>query len=140
MLILFAVACITECAYANATSIYLGGWSAHLKSAAATNETHEFVVIEHDNYIAGTFINSYGDRTNVIGRKYDTNLLPDSDFNIAIAAAVTHGYYTCYGTKAGSYKKDCFMPVIELQYTKYDIAPTVLFIGRGAVLLFNVKF
>lgn len=131
---------IGVCSRARADSIYLGGWSVHAESAHATNATHHFFVLEHNNFIAGTFVNSYGDRTEVIGRRYPIDLLPDSYFKFAIAPTITHGYYTCYGERAGTHQKNCLMPVVEAQYTKYDVAPTLLLIDKGAVLMVNVKF
>lgn len=123
-------------------SVYLGGWSTHLKSAHATNETHDFLVVEYKGYIAGSFINSYGARTEIVGKKFEIDMLSTENFKTSLGASITHGYKNCLTNEqdASLPAKYCFDPLAELQYTKYRVAPSLIVVPAGLVLAVNIKF
>lgn len=126
--------------YAYSDSVYLLGNSYHLPSAGATNSNHQFIAIEHRDYVAGTFINSYGYRTSTVGYRYNITdqLIPNVSTNLLVGA--TYGYRQCFGGRMHDDAVVCPSAVVEFRYTKYKVQPTLFFIGGGAVLLFNVKF
>lgn len=138
-----AVALLVVASNASAEgSVYLGGWSKHLASAHATNETHDFLVLEYKGYVAGEFINSYGYKTEIVGKKFNIDMLSTENFKTSVGASVTHGYKNCLTNDQpkDASAKYCFDPIIEVQYTKYRIVPTGLLIPGGVVLAINVKF
>lgn len=123
-------------------SVYLGGWSKHEASAKATNETHDFLVFEYKGYVAGSFINSYGARTDIVGKKFNIDILSSENFKTSFGLGVTHGYKSCLTNVQpnDAPSKYCAEPLLEIQYTKYRIVPTILAIPGGGVLAINVKF
>lgn len=125
---------------AKADSLYIGGWSAHTASAHATNGQHQFFVYERNNILAGTFINSYGDRTELVGYKYTIDKFSTDDLTVSIIPAFTYGYHDCFNPTIDTKDKLCPAAPIEIQYTQYKVQPTLLIIPRAAILAFNVKF
>jgi hypothetical protein len=63
------IALLFTCLTASAGQVYVGGNSIHLPSANATNQKHDFLAVEYNKFVAGKFINSYGDKTKIIGYK-----------------------------------------------------------------------
>jgi hypothetical protein len=121
-------------------SLYILGNSVHVPQAKATNGKHNFLVYERNDYVAGTFINSYGDRTYTMGYRYGITdeFIPDVSLNLL--AGLTYGYKQCIGRPMHDSAVVCPSVVVEFRYTKYDIQPTVFFTGGAAVLLFNIEF
>ena len=126
--------------FTSAGEVYLGGNSVHMKSAHATNQKHDFLALEYDNFVAGTFINSYGDRTKLLGYKLHIDDFSSQYWQVSVVPALTYGYRACLGGEQVGPKIVCPAMPLEIQYTKYPIVPTILVMPQAVVLLFSVKF
>lgn len=132
--LIFITAAILS-APSHADSVYVGAWSKHL-DGGDYNETHELIAVERRDWIAGTLINSFGDRTYMFGKGWD--LATTEDWNFRVYAGASYGYRACDGSEQGEDPKVCPAIVPELSYTKHRVQPAIMLFG-GAVAL-SVKF
>src|SRR6056297_3617329 len=57
--------------YAKAeTNLFVGAWSEHLISGDNLNEQHDLIAVEHNQWFAGRFINSYERETFAVAHKF----------------------------------------------------------------------
>ncbi|CAH9017268.1 putative TMhelix containing protein [Vibrio phage 193E37-1] len=78
-----------------ADALYLGGVSKHFGSNYDSdgykyNDNHEMIVIEYSNVFLGTMLNSYHERSYVVGYQY--GLIEEKYFNLDLALGVISGY------------------------------------------------
>jgi len=123
---------------AEATTVYMGAWSKHLDNDHDYNEQHDLLAVEHDRWIAGTLVNSYNDRTYLVGRGWD--LAGDENWKFRLYAGASYGYRTCDGGTGGDKAKVCPALVPELSLTRYRVQPAVMLFGGAAAISVKVEF
>lgn len=78
-----------------ADSLYAGGWSKHFggnydNDGVKLNESHQMIAIEYSNIFAGTMLNSYSERSYILG--YQWSLVEEKYFNLDVALGGISGY------------------------------------------------
>jgi hypothetical protein len=91
---------LSQLTYASDYYLYTGGFSQHFKSEGEGedkyNENNQLIGVEFHTIVAGTFKNTYNDRSFYIGRKFFKEA---GNLELGIVAGATYGYYECYGPK-----------------------------------------
>ena len=134
MIKLTALSLILMSSSALGNGVYIGAVSTHFHEVVESESTHELLIFEHNNYIAGGFVNSFNDFTVIAGKEFTLDI--SEDFGAGIILGASYGYDCSYMNLC----KDSFMPVMApyISYTKYKIQPTIAIIGTAA--FFTVKF
>lgn len=131
-------------ALASDVSIYLGGWSKHIivkgDGSIPLNDNHKILAVEHNNWIAGYFNNSYYDDSGVIARKY--HIMSNNVWSFDIGVGASYGYRKC--SLKGRYprnadKRWCPAIIPEITYAKYRVQPSVMIMTGALVLTFKVE-
>lgn len=135
---------ICACDYASADNLYVGAWSKHINPQNVTNESHDLIAYEHNGYIAGRMINSYGDETYLAGKEFvseKTNeFLGKYDLSAGLYLGATYGYLSCTPGQENATGKDvCPAAIPYISYTKYRIQPTVLIMGNAIAFSFKIN-
>lgn len=117
------------------TALHLGGWSHHLLTEDATNETHDAFLVEHGNWLAGRFNNSYNRESYAIGYGWSRNW---GHWRGAVHVGAVKGYRKCFGDD-GSNGNICPLVVPSLAYTRWRIQPEVLLMGDAVVAAIRVR-
>lgn len=123
---------------ASADYVYLGAWSKHFDYVKATNETHNLVAYERNNWLVGYYNNSYDDDTVMAGYKFKRQL--GENWQASVAVGVSYGYRACMEKSDGlEDKRVCpaFFP--ELTYTKYRLQPSFIMMGDGVAVALRFK-
>ncbi|ENC6709911.1 hypothetical protein ABKY54_004521 [Vibrio harveyi] len=125
-------------------NLLAGGWSQHFfkQPGPALNYKNDLLAVEYDNWIVGTFKNSYDDRTYTAA--YDFNWQRD-DLEYGVAVGLNYGY-------CGSNQKDKFIdkygcdtanivPMVMpyVSYSKFRIKPTVGLLWNALILTFKIE-
>lgn len=120
------------------TYIYAGAWSEHLISGDEYdyNEQHDLIGVEHNGFMAGHFVNSYGVDSQIVGYRLKREWLADVEASLILGAV--RGYTTCYGDD-GSDKEICPAAVPMLTYTGSRIQPTVMLFGEALAIGFRIE-
>ena len=107
--------------------VMVGGWSKHFHDKGQ-NETHDLMAVEYDSVIAGTFVNSYGDRSYVAG--YDFS-----------------GYWKGleYGAIVGGvigYPQSDLLPAVVPYVTikDWNVKPAIGLLGKAVFLSFKIDY
>lgn len=123
-----------------ADSIYLGAYSYHInKSPTVTNDNHKLLAYEKNSYVAGTYVNSFGDRAYIVGKRIKG--FDIGDIKISAMVGAVYGYYSCKTGKEPTENASqvvCPALVPEISYTKYDIQPSILILGNAIALSVKV--
>jgi hypothetical protein len=129
------IALMLFCNSVLADGVYIGAVSKHFLINNQTNETHELMIIEHNNYIVGGFVNSFDDVTFLTAKDYNCQY---NDFKLGMFVGAAYGY-SC-GDVAFCYKS--FTPVVSpyISYTEYKIQPTVAIIGSAVFLTVKITY
>lgn len=120
--------------------IYTGAWSYHFdqKDHPITNQKHDLIGYQHDAWMIGSYHNSFGDQSYMIGREFQVRQY--GNFNLTVVAGADYGYKSCTGPTTNKDAVWCpaIMPV--LTYTKYDIQPSLAIMGRALTLQIRWRF
>lgn len=123
-------------AYAQ-TAIVFGGLSKHTTSRA-DNEFHRTFIIDHNNWFAGYFRNSFNDDSFALGKAFVRH---ESDFDVALNTGLVYGYRKsgkCYKTQsrqAGDPKILCPLVAPELRLKSLPLEPSISLYGFDALVL-----
>lgn len=135
--------------------LYTGAWSYHAndKERHLKNETHRLIAYEKDGVMVGTFKNSYYDQTYLIAKTIDHRFIKPYNtkyINLEFKAALTYGYYQCFGGKTRNDNTKNFCPAIvtsvssdkvAVQIGKYSIQPAYMMMGSNVhILSLRTKF
>lgn len=102
--------------------VYVGGFSHHFTDGDY-NETHDYFGLRVNGYAAGTFNNSYNQRTFVLSKYFKA--LELHDFELGAQLGATYGYTKCYGHVPGESAKVCGLAIPEFTYKRFRWQPSV---------------
>ena len=127
---------------AQADALYIGGWSKHFggntdNDGYVLNESHEMIAIEYKNIFAGTMLNSYHERSYVLG--YQWPLIEDTYFNLDVALGGMTGYTEEQNDMFRIGSINGFASVMIEANTPY-VKPVVMLYGTAFVLTFKYEF
>ncbi|QZI92673.1 hypothetical protein SIPHO059v1_p0078 [Vibrio phage 264E42.1] len=122
-------------------TIYYGGWSKHLNdSDVDRNENNQLMAFEYQNWIIGTFENSFYDRTWLAGYNFKYNW---HELEVGVVVGISYGYddYDVRDVKLmKSYNG--WMPVLfpHISYPLYnsdslEVRPTIGLLGSAVTAL-----
>tara|TARA_Y100001973_G_scaffold105035_1_gene176718 strand:- start:1682 stop:2119 length:438 start_codon:yes stop_codon:yes gene_type:complete len=117
------------------TAVVLGGWSEHLITDEDYNESHDAVLLEHDQYMVGRFNNSYGRESYVAAYGWTKQW---GNWRGSVHAGVIKGYSKCFGDDGDS-GRVCPMVYPAVTYTKYRVQPQVGLLGEAVVFTVRVR-
>jgi len=122
---------------------YFGGWSTHYQNDNWTespykNSSHELIGIKFQDYVAATFMNSFGDRAYLVGKSFNIFEVKRIDFNV-LAVAV-YGYEYCTSGKNRDTVKTCPQIMFSIEAQDYSFSPAILLNGEAAMMTFKVSF
>lgn len=129
---------------AHADSLYTGAWSYHFGDtymetdeyfSDVSNSTHYLLAYERNNYIVGGFKNSFGDPTDLVGRKF--NVFDAGGFEGSLYAGATYGYFACQKDLVEPDKQKarvCPALVPEVAYKRFAVQPAVIILGNAIAL------
>lgn len=133
---------------ADEVNIYVGGWSHHLTerdNGEDFNESHYMFAIEVDNYVVGTFKNSFGDQTYAVGYNYSWTR---GDFEYGTLLGVSYGYKEKYMDDSKTFlNHNGWMPLVVpyVNYNLYEdsdvsIKPQLMLLGSAVAVTVRVDF
>lgn len=117
------------------TALVLGGWSKHVATDEDYNESHDAFLLEHNNWLAGRFTNSYGRESYTVAYGVSRQW---GDFRGSIHAGAIRGYRGCFKDDGDS-TKICPMIYPSVTYTKYRVQPQVGILGEAVVFTVRVR-
>ena len=122
-----------------AHEIFLGGISKHFGNENVTNENHELVALEFNHIIGGTFINSYGNRSYLLGYSAEWN--KDHWLSFHLAAGVVKGYsdeqykyLPCFQSEV------CPTAIVGLSVNTPYTKPHLFLMGNALVFTLGFEF
>lgn len=134
LLIFFAVS-------TSATELRFGGWSKHLNTNDLFNEKHHAYLLEHKNYIAGYFENSYSSETAVLGMYKRWEVTPD--FYFGLTGGAMYGYRHCLKFNSSTQAKHHSKKVCPIVYPEVrwnaPLRPGLGLLGNAFVLTFGTE-
>jgi len=145
--IMIILACVLELISQRgmADGIYIGGWSHHFNADKFKehgwdlNENQRFVAVEHNDYIAGHFYNSYGDSTYFAAKYLKGFSLGDLEFGAHVGAS--YGYKFCANeNRMHDSSQVCAMAGPVVSYNRFAVQPTLIAIKDGFVVTFKLEF
>lgn len=138
---------VSTLAQAERPEIIVGLYTAHLSEAAQDyNNDNRLIAVKYHTFIAGTFVNSYGDRTYMAGAVYErTPTLSGHEFIYGFTAGAMYGY--CWDEVAigKRYDLDDCEPTVT-PYVKpfagyrYDALSVRLLVGSVMMLTAGFEF
>jgi hypothetical protein len=131
---LFIISILFSCS-AMADGFYLGGWSHHLKTDGM-NEQHNFIAVEYNNFIAGTFKNSYSDTSFMIA--YDWAYDFDNSISIGAWTGITTGYDCDLMPMCVNGVVPAVVPYVTIK--ALPLQPVVALFGEALFLTVKVEF
>jgi hypothetical protein len=133
---------------AKADSLHIGAVSHHISpNDDVNNSNHNLIAYSTDDFIVGTYKNSFSEQTSftgleIIDRHY-------GDINVKVFAIAHYGYRSCLGGSQdyiddhGMYqlhaKRVCGALVPSITYTKYKIQPSFLMLGNALAFSITVE-
>ncbi|CAL9978275.1 antimicrobial peptide resistance and lipid A acyl ation protein PagP [Vibrio phage K449] len=125
---------------------HFGGWSHHLNDSDYDyNENNKLHALEYQNWLAGSFVNSYYDRTWLVGYNFRYE---NGRFEAGLITALSYGYDEDDVSDmkfALNYKG--FMPVLfpYIGYSLYnsdslEVVPTLGLLGSALSLSFQIVY
>lgn len=118
-----------------ADGLYLGGWSVHFFTKDVINENHQTVMVEYDNFLGGTMINSFGHRSYILG--YSVDLYESEHFKFNAPAGIMSGYGDTDMIRVGDYAP---LLGVGVEFKLPYVRPTVLYTGKAAMVMFKLEF
>ena len=115
------------------TNLYVGAWSKHLVTDGL-NERHDLIAIEHNNWIAGTFDNSYDRETWFAARKWSWK---HGDLEAGVYGGAMRGYSTCFGDD-GSGSNVCPMVAPYITWHAGPVSPQVFLLGEAIAVSIKI--
>ena len=130
-------------------TMHIGGWSHHLnpnKYDFEYNESHEMLAIEYQNWVVGTFINSFYDRTWLVGYNFKKDLT--DEIQVGAMLALSYGYdEEDVAEEKLALNHKGFMPIgyFHASYLAYQdkdikVRPTFGLMGSALVLMVQLEF
>ena len=116
------------------TNLYVGAWSKHLVTDGL-NERHDLIAIEHDNWIAGTFENSYDRETYFAAKKWSWK---HGDLEAGVYGGVMKGYTVCWG-EDGSNANFCPMAAPYITWNSGRVTPQVFVLGDAIAVSIKIS-
>lgn len=118
------------------TAIHLGGYSYHVATGHKEDyqDWHELVAVEHGNWIAGRFVNSYDRTSAIVGYGWSKQW---GNWRGSVYVGAVYGYRSCYGDE-GEKARVCPMAFPALHYAKYRAQPGVLVFGEAVAATVRV--
>ncbi|AUR89989.1 hypothetical protein NVP1135O_60 [Vibrio phage 1.135.O._10N.222.54.B6] len=125
---------------ANADALYVGGVSKHFGSnydgdGYKYNKNHELVAVEYNSIFLGTMLNSYHERSYVVGYQY--GLIKERYFDLDVALGVISGYTEEQNDMFRIGNVNGFGSLMLEANTPY-IKPVVMLFGTAFV--FSIKY
>ena len=117
-------------------NLYMGAWSKHFSNNEETNETHNLLGYEKNNYFALYFKNSFKVDSGFVGKRFNKQIT--ENINVYAMTGLVYGYSDCLrGGDEGS-KKVCPFIAPGIKYTKYKIEPNLILFGNAVALSFSI--
>lgn len=110
--------------------LYGGGYSHHLISEKAANESHDLGAIQYGSYVAGRFNNSFGNESYFVAYEMWTGHVTQYLEWFVWGGAVA-GYPWC---------DVCPLPAPGLRYTRWQVEPVAVAVGDAATLAAAWRF
>lgn len=117
------------------TAVYLGGWSHHFRDHGETNETHNLVMVEYENFLVGTMENSYDHRSVILG--YGVDLRETDYVDIRLVAGAMSGYQD---TPASQWKGITPLFGFTFEANTPYVKPVLLVTPYLGLVTFKVEF
>ena len=121
--------------------IYTGSWSYHFdqKDHPISNENHELIGYQHNSWMVGSYKNSWGDQSYIIGREFSIKQYGNFKFSALVGA--DYGYMSC-DTPPEHTEPPKWCPAIlpTVTYVKYDVQPSLAIMGRALTFQIRWKF
>ncbi len=108
--------------------VMLGGWSSHLCDGEF-NETHNFLAVEHENFMIGTFKNSFYKRSTLAGYIWHGN-----------TEHIEYGAITGAVTGYGQYADVLPIAVPYVTLTHGPVKPVVGLLGEAVFISIRIDF
>ena len=118
------------------TNVFVGAWSEHLVSGDELNEQHDLIAIEHKDWFAGRFINSYDRVTAAVAHKFSWGY---GELEGGFYAGAMRGYRSCYGDKGDS-ARICPMVAPYITWEAGTFSPQVFLMGEALAISIRVGF
>jgi hypothetical protein len=114
------------------TNVFVGAWSKHLISKDL-NEEHRLFAVEHNNWFAGTFTNSYDRESYAVAHKFKWTY---GELEGGVYVGAVRGYTRCWGDD-DSNTDTCPLAV---PYIAYDapVAPQIMLIGEAVAVSIRI--
>lgn len=116
------------------TNLFVGAWSEHLISGDNLNEQHDLIAVEHNQWFAGRFINSYERETFAVAHKFKWSY---GNLEGGVYVGAMRGYRSCYGDKGDS-AKICPMVAPYLTWDAGPVNPQLFLMGEA--LAVSIRF
>lgn len=127
----FILLCAIGSQYAHGeTYLYAGAWSKHLTSDEELNEQHNLVAIEHNNWFAGTFKNSYDRESYAVARKFSWSY---AELEGGVFVGAVRGYRRCWGDDDSS-NNTCPFAAPYVTWDAGPVNPTVFLLGEALAI------
>lgn len=142
IVILFAAICDAKAD----VGVYLGGWSKHIASSHANNNTQNAVIFNYNDFLIGRYENSfYSDETFVVGYEYHIKSISTENIDFSISPMLTKGYRICPGHKYTEYDDDapartCAIATFNVKYTEYRLEPVLTLSPTALTFMLHLKF
>lgn len=120
--------------------IYAGGWSKHFgDTTGVINEQHNFVGYERDDWIVGSFKNSFGKDAYLAGKILE--IYEIDNIHLKVAVGGVYGYNSCSDTNPPS-NEAVLCPAVApmLSYERFAMQPTITVVGKAVVVMVKWRF
>lgn len=122
-------------------SVTVGVYTKHFEGDFDYNENNKLLAFEYNNFVVGTFDNSFDDQTYLVGYDWHTEW---NDFRFGVIGGAMYGYnrgrvYDMFYSE-GSGTKLLPLALPYVSYNKYLIKPIVGVMGNAVTLLAKYEF
>lgn len=112
------------------TYLYAGAWSKHFGDKEY-NEEHKLIAIEHENVMAGYFVNSYSEDSFALAYNFRHSY---GDLDAGVMAGAVFGYRHCLKGWADRNRRTCPMLAPYVSLDAGPVNPTVLLLGNAVAI------
>lgn len=123
-----------------ALDVYIGGWSVHI-GQDDYESNHNFLGFAYDNILMASFKNSYGAQSYLVSYYYSKEFWEVWEGGIHLGLVT--GYEPDqleYTVCTGDSNPTCFMPALQVAYTKWMVQPVLALYGNAVVFSFRIDF
>lgn len=118
------------------TNVFVGAWSKHVVSSSDDlNEQHDLIAIEHNDWFAGRFINSYERETFAVAHKWAWR---HGKLEAGVYGGAMRGYEKCYGDGDGT-KNICPVAAPYLTWHTGPVNPQIMLFGEALAVSIRIE-